>query len=236
MAPLISVIIPAWNEEARLPETLKALDTYRMTRPQIAGISCKFEFIVVDDGSTDGTCKAALPWVDLVLRMPKNQGKGAAIHAGAKAAAGEICVFLDADLGGSAMNFPLLIEPLLRGEADMTIAELPRAVKPGGLGLVKKLAKHGVLALTGLSAAAPLSGQRAVRREILQRSGRSFPGFGVEVGILIDAIKLGYRIQELQIPFTHRETGRAWRDWLHRGKQFYAISRTLWQCWRRPVC
>ncbi|CAG7612269.1 Polyprenol monophosphomannose synthase [Paenibacillus solanacearum] len=232
MAPLISVIIPAWNEEDRLPGTLLAIERACRARSDM-----RCEVIVVDDGSTDGTAAAALPRADRVLQMPRNQGKGAAMHAGWQAASGSVILFLDADLGETADQFPRLLEPLLRGEADLVIAMLPPAVKRGGIGLVKKLAKHGVQALCGLTPAAPLSGQRAVRREVLERCGRrSFQGFGVEVGMLIDTVKMGYRVSELEVPFAHRETGRDWRGWLHRGKQCLAVGRALWRCWRKPVC
>ncbi|CAG7642055.1 glycosyltransferase family 2 protein [Paenibacillus allorhizosphaerae] len=231
MAPLISVIIPAWNEEETLPSTLIAIQRVRQERTETA-----YEVIVVDDGSTDGTSMAAHPWADLVLQLPKNEGKGAAMHAGWQAASGSIILFLDADLAETADQFPLLLEPLFREEADLVIAALPPAVKRGGIGLVRKLAKHGVQALCGHTPVAPLSGQRAVRREVLERCGRSFKGFGVEVGMLVDTVKMGYRVSELLVPFSHRETGRDVHGWLHRGKQFYAVGQALWQCWRKPVC
>lgn len=236
MTTIVSVIIPVWNEAQRLPATLKAVDrvikTIEAAKPRIL----KFQLIVVDDGSDDDTREVACTWADVVIGFPVNKGKAAAMSAGCRAAQGGIFVFLDADLGETAACFPLLLEPILQDQADLTVARLPQVKKPAGFGLVKKLATRGVKALSGYSSLAPLSGQRAVRAEVLKRSGRAYNGFGVEVGMLVDAIKLGYRVVEPAVPFCHRETGRDWNGFVHRGKQFVAVGLTLWECWRKPVC
>lgn len=231
MSTLVSIIIPVWNEAERISTTLKAV---ARVRESIEGIDV--QVIVVDDGSKDNTQAAAAPWADLVIGYPINRGKAAALAAGCRAAAGEMIVFLDADLGETAGFFPFLLEPLLRNEADMSVARIPTAQKPGGFGLVKALATRGVKMLSGYPALAPLSGQRAVRAEVLKRAGRAYQGFGVEVGMLVDAVKLGYRIAEPEIPFRHRETGRDWDGFMHRGKQFVSVGLALWDCWRRPIC
>ncbi|WP_010499113.1 glycosyltransferase family 2 protein [Paenibacillus elgii] len=232
MAPLISVIIPAWNESRLLASTLEAVSKAHAS----AAFSFDMQLIVVDDGSRDGTGDVACAWADVVLRFPVNSGKGAAMYAGWQAASGEIVVFLDADLGSTAEKFPLLLEPVLRGEADLTVAKLPPASIPGGFGLVRGLAGRGVRLLSGYDSGAPLSGQRAMRSEVLRRCERKYQGFGAEVGMMVDAVKLGFRIVELEVPFRHRETGRTWQGWIHRGKQLCEVGLTLWQCWRKPAC
>lgn len=235
MKPLVSVIVPAWNEAERLSETLQALHRARSDGAK-EPTELQVEIITVDDGSRDSTWEAAWPWSDIVLCLPVNAGKAAALSAGWKAASGELIVFLDADLGDTASHFPAMLIPLLQGKADFVVAKLPPAVKKGGLGLVKTLARQGVRRLSGYDSGAPLSGQRAMRVDILRKSKRTYKGFGMEVGMLIDAVNQGYRVIEMEVPFAHRETGRDWKSWLHRGKQFFAITRTLWHCWRRPVC
>jgi glycosyltransferase involved in cell wall biosynthesis len=230
--PQVSVIVPAWNEERLISETLcsiKSAINQWQGRPSV-------ELIVVDDGSRDATYAEAARWSDLIVQHPKRCGKGAALATGKHAAQGSLLVFLDADLGSTARWFPQMVAPILDGEADMVIAQFAAVHKPGGFGLVKKLAKRGVYRLSGFTSSAPLSGQRAIRREVLNRIGRLSDGFGVEVGLTIDAVKLGFIVREQTVPFAHRESGRDMQDWLHRAKQFYAVGGTLWRCWRQPIC
>lgn len=230
----ISVIIPARNEAGALPETLRAVNRQRREAERRCGGALRL--IVVDDGSRDDTAAVACEEADLVVRLDGHLGKGAAMRAGWKAADSELIVFLDADLRQSADNFIMLLHPLLDGEADLTVAELPAATRKGGFGLVRRLAAGGVARLGGYEAHAPLSGQRAMRKAVLERTRRLHDGFGVEVGLLIDALRAGFRVQEVAVPFRHRETGRDLSGWLHRGRQLLAVGRALWLCWRKPVC
>ena len=93
----ISVVIPAHNETARLPAHLERIRTYCQ-----AAFAGQYEVVVVDDGSTDGTGplveRLAADWDALsIVRLPTNQGKGAAVRAGMLHAAGELLLFTDAD-------------------------------------------------------------------------------------------------------------------------------------------
>ncbi|WP_028548761.1 glycosyltransferase family 2 protein [Paenibacillus sp. UNC451MF] len=233
MQPIISVVVPALNEELYIQETLSAI---RKACKQIVSQGKRVEVIVIDDGSRDSTFELAVPWADLIVQHPRPYGKGTALQTGYKMSRGHVLVFLDADLGHTAEWFPSLIEPLTSGRSDMVIAHLPAVSQKSGFGLVKKLAKQGVYRLSGFEPSAPLSGQRAIHREVLEKIGRLSGGFGVEVGLTIDAVKLGYRVDELPIPFSHRVSGRDIGGWLHRGKQLYAVSGTLWNRWRQPIC
>ncbi len=190
----------------------------------------------MDDGSKDETILAATPYADRVICHSCNMGKGAALHNGWRMANGSYIIFLDADLGESAGNVGLLLEPILQNEYDMTIAELPMAQIRGGFGLVKGLAIKGIYRLCGYRTRTPLSGQRAIRREVLERIGGLSRGFGIEVGLTIDVARAGFRIGELPIPFRHRESGRDWHGFYHRGKQFVSVGRTLIHKWLNPIC
>jgi glycosyltransferase involved in cell wall biosynthesis len=112
----LSVIIPVYNEEKTVREIVarvKAVDMLGLDR----------EIVIVDDGSTDGT-RAILPELaqmpDVrVLLQPRNFGKGAAVWRGMQEAAGDIVVIQDADLEYDPAELPQLIDPILRGVADV---------------------------------------------------------------------------------------------------------------------
>ncbi|TBL79838.1 glycosyltransferase family 2 protein [Paenibacillus thalictri] len=225
----VSIVIPAWNEEAYITDTLSSLNKVKSE----LGRRCALELIVVDDGSTDGTADSAYRFADQVVRHPSKYGKGCSLMSGLERAKGDYIVFLDADLGSSASYLPLLLEPVLSGGADMTVAKLPAPQRKGGLGLVKGLAVSGIHRLSGFRSLAPLSGQRALRTSVVRQIGTLAGGFGVEVGLTIDAVRLGYKVVELEVPFAHRETGRDLRSWLHRGRQLISVSGVLCSRWWR---
>jgi glycosyltransferase involved in cell wall biosynthesis len=226
----VSIIIPAWNEGSMIGTTLRALHQSREESKWWD------EIIVIDDGSKDNTYEEALPWADQIIIHQKNKGKGTAMEEGCKHAKHPILLLLDADLGESAGYASLLLGPIDTNEADMTIAKFAPPLKKGGFGLVKGLAVHGIYNLSGYMPMAPLSGQRAIRKEILKNTGGLSKGFGIEVGLTIDAVRSGYRVVEVDVPFQHRETGRNLSGFVHRGKQFIAVGRALIDKWWNPIC
>ena len=224
MNPYISMIIPAYNEEVKIKDTLES----------IKGIKEINEIIVVDDGSTDKTTKIASEVNSekiVVLKLDKNRGKGYALNYGLKIAMknADIIGFLDADLGRSANDVKKLINPILNDEADVVIAKFPPAKKKGGLGFVKGLAKDSVFEMTGVELDATLSGQRLFKKEVLEKFKEIPFGYGVEVGMTIDILKNGYKIKEVLVNMTHNEIGRDLKGFIHRGKQYYHIKRVLKQ-------
>jgi len=216
----VSAIIPAYDEENTIGATVSALHSI-----------CTIEqVIIVDDGSSDATSQVAERAGADVLKLSRNRGKGAAMNAGIRASEGQILLLLDADLGRSACEAEKLLLPVLADEADMTIASFP--IVPGaggGFGVAVGLARRGILRLTGRKLDAPLSGQRALRREIWERVGGIAPGFGAEVGLTIDAIRTGFRVMEVPTTMTHRVTGRDWKGIRHRARQFRDIARALFR-------
>ncbi len=212
----ITVLIPAYNEEQSVADTVRAAW-------QIPGV---IQVIVVDDGSRDKTAELALKNGAEVISLAVNSGKGGALNAGARHIKGELVLMLDADLGGSAANAAVLIGPVASGEADMTVAVPPGAEKRG-FGLVRELAGAGIKYFTGLSMKAPLSGQRAMARRFLVDCLPLADGYGVEVDLTVRAGKKGYSILEMPVNIRHRETGRDIRGFLHRGKQFCHLIKTL---------
>ncbi|MGL5314251.1 MAG: glycosyltransferase family 2 protein [Peptostreptococcaceae bacterium] len=224
MNPYISIIIPAYNEENKIKDTLES----------IKNIETISEVIVVDDGSSDKTTeKASQVKSDKikVFKLDKNRGKGYALNYGLKIAMekADIIGFLDGDLGSSSNEVKKLITPILNNEADVIIAKFPPAKKKGGLGFVKGLAKQSVLDMTGEELDATLSGQRLFKREVLEQFDEIPFGYGVEVGMTIDILKKGYKIKEVLVNMTHSETGRDLKGFIHRGKQYYHIKKVLRQ-------
>ncbi len=116
----LSIVVPAYNEEQRLPPTLERLHAYLSTQPMT------YEIVIVDDGSRDRTCAvveeamARIPYLRLVRQTP-NAGKGAAVRRGMLAARGQIRVMCDADLSMPPEQLPLLLAPILACETEISI-------------------------------------------------------------------------------------------------------------------
>lgn len=213
--PSISVIIPAHNEA----ETIQAAVRAAFSIPGVA------EVVVVDDGSRDATASlAAEAGATRVISHPHNMGKGAAMNTGWRAASNDVLLFLDADLGGTAVEGRKLAAPVLAGDADVTIARFRKGARGGGLGLALRLARWGVKMLTGHTVEFPLSGQRCMGRCVVEAIGGFSARFGVETAMTIDILRLGFRVLEVDTCMTHRITGRDAAGFAHRGRQLLDIA------------
>jgi glycosyltransferase involved in cell wall biosynthesis len=120
MTPGLSIVVPAYNEAARLGESLRVIVAYLQDQREPS------ELIVVDDGSTDHTAEvaeeklaAAGPVVTRVIRYEQNRGKGHAARTGLLAARANIAVFSDADLSTPITETPKLVESIREGECDL---------------------------------------------------------------------------------------------------------------------
>lgn len=228
----VSIVVPAWNEERTIAATLEAL---HRIRGDSAGSALWTELIVVDDGSTDRTAEIAARLATVVIVHERRLGKGAAMRSGWTRARGEIVLFADADLGNSAVHLAELLKPVLNEDADMAIAQFAVPAVNGGFGIVRRFAGNGIYKLTGLRLEAPLSGQRAVTSRLLRQIGRTPEGFGIEVGLTIDAVRMGFRICEVPLPLHHREMGKSLAGFWHRGHQLIDIGKTMLSRWLKPV-
>lgn len=213
----VSILVPAYNEAQNIQATIQA----------IKNIGKVDQIIVINDGSQDETSVLAKQTGVEVYDMAKNAGKGGALNHGMKFAKGDVIGLLDGDLGKSAGEVEKLLIPILENKADMTIGKFPASQKRGGFGLVTTLAKKGIRWYTGLEVASPLSGQRVMRRAVIDKIKLFESGFGVEVGLTIDVFRLGFRVKEIPVQMTHAETGRNLAGFLHRGRQFVDVTIVL---------
>ena len=214
----VVAIVPAKDREDRIAATVGAL----------LGVQGVDRVVVVDDGSSDATATAAASAGATVHRLPANVGKGGAVaYAIEHTPSADVFLLIDADLGDTAGLADALLGPVLAGEADMSIAVLPSAGGKGGFGSVKRLAAEGIRRATGFQARAPLSGQRAVRAELLREIDLA-DRFGLETALTIDAVRAGARVVEIDVPMDHRHTGRKLSGFRHRGAQGIDILRALW--------
>jgi glycosyltransferase involved in cell wall biosynthesis len=226
MASDIFVIVTAYNEADRIADTLDALGRAFPGAP----------VWVADDGSTDGTAAIAQAAGARVVRSERMIGKGGVATLAARDAlermavkdaertGGPVAVLCDGDLGESARLLGPLAEAVSRGDGDVAVAAFARRVG-GGVGLAIGFARWAIRRRCGLDLKAPISGQRALRAEVLAELLPFARGFGMEVGMTIDAARAGHRLVEVEIDLHHRATGRTFGGFVHRGGQLVDFVR-----------
>jgi glycosyltransferase involved in cell wall biosynthesis len=206
----VSFLIPAYNEGATIGEVLD----------RIAALDLEAQTIVVDDGSVDDTARVAEEKGALVIRQ-RNQGKGAAIRAAIPHIEGEIAVIQDADMEYDPADVPELIEPILRGAADVVFGSRLSGGRPQRAYLFLHLVGNRFLSLlTNILFNTTLSdmetGYKAFRAEVLRSLDLRENGFGIEPEITGKVCKRKLRIYELPISYYGRtyEEGKkiTWRD------------------------
>ncbi len=202
MGEATSIIIPAFNEAERFTRSLPRL------REALAGLS-DLEVIVVDDGSRDETAQVAVSqlwgWDQAkVVRLPWNQGKGAAVKAGVAVASGEFLVFMDADLSADLADLPELVAALDRADIALGSRSVAgsRAVYDSSLRRVQSKFFNGMACvMTNVVASDTQCGFKAFRADAakvlfhLCQTGR----FAFDVELLALAQLLGYRIVEVPV-------------------------------------
>lgn len=218
----VAVIIPAKDEADRIAATIRSARAI----PHVDLV------LVVDDGSEDATQHVARASGAVVVRHAVNRGKASAMETGAAVAAmrdvdgkpRRLLLFLDADLGDTAVNTAPLVPPVLVGRADCAIAVLPRQSGAGGHGLVTGLARRAIQRATGWTPQQPLSGQRCITREAFEAAIPLARGWGVETGMTIDLLVQGFAVVEVPCDLRHRPSGSDWRGQVHRAKQYRDVA------------
>lgn len=217
----LSIIIPAYNEEKRLPATLVRINEYLATR------DFSYEVLVVDDGSRDGTRQVVHdfavthPWIRLVQYNdekdhPVNRGKGYAVRQGVLASMGRDVLFTDADLSTPIEEIEKLLPPIARGECDIAIAS--RALPESELAVhqpwyrewMGRTFNKFVQSTIGTTISDTQCGFKAFRGEVARRlfSLAQIDGFGFDTEIIYLANKFEDRVQEIGVVWRHRDESR----------------------------
>jgi glycosyltransferase involved in cell wall biosynthesis len=206
----VSFLIPAYNEAATIGEVLD----------RISALDLDGQVIVVDDGSRDATASIAEERGATVIRQA-NQGKGAALRAAIREIDGDIAVIQDADMEYDPAEVPDLIEPIVRGVADVVYGSRLSGGKAQRAYLFWHLMGNRFLSLlTGMLYNTTLSdmetGYKAFRADILRSLDLRENRFGIEPEITAKICKRKLRIYELPISYYGRtfEEGKniTWRD------------------------
>lgn len=211
--PTTSIVIPAYNEQARFAALLTALGRDAERELDRAGLSY-LEAVIVDDGSTDGTrsllerAAADEPRINPVFGK-RNRGKGAAIRDGVAAARGDWVLIVDVDLSTPIRDVRGLAEEARRAGAEIAIGSRDRhgsnVIAPLRRRLVGTLFNLAVRGATGLDYADTQSGFKLARttvaRELLTE--QLCPGFAFDVELLLRARLAGLEVVEVPVSYTH---------------------------------
>jgi glycosyltransferase involved in cell wall biosynthesis len=211
--PLLSVVMPVFNEHATVEEVIR----------RVMRVPLRIQLIVVDDGSTDGTRErltALQKEIDFTLLLqPRNMGKGAALRAGFAAVRGDLAVVQDADLEYSPEEFPMLIELICQGRADVVYGS--RFLGRHRVFLFTHyLGNRFLTLLTNILYNTMLTDMetcyKVMRTEVLRSMTLRSNGFGIEPELTAKIFKRGYRVYEVPITYDGRgyEEGKkiGWRD------------------------
>lgn len=212
----LSIVIPVFNERDTFENLLKQV--------QEAPVEDK-EIIVVDDGSSDGTRdllrEKVEGQVDLVLYHEVNQGKGAALRTGFKAATGDIVIVQDADLEYDPREYPKVMAPILEDRADVVFGSRFAGGEAHRVVYFWHMMGNRFLTLvsnmfTNINLTDMETCYKAFRREIIQAVDIQENRFGFEPEITAKVSKMGCRIFEVGISYYGRtyEEGKkiGWKD------------------------
>jgi glycosyltransferase involved in cell wall biosynthesis len=211
--PLVSVLVPAYNEAGTIVTVLERVAEH---------VPFRTEVIVVDDGSTDGTASLAEGMKNtIVLRQGTNRGKGAAVRAGIARSTGDIVLIQDADLEYDPVDIPRLLEPLTRGVADVVYGSRLRGGEPQRAHLFWHYAGNKFLSLlTGVLYNTTLSdmevGYKAFLGDLIRSIELVSDDFAIEPEMTAKLLRRNVRVYEVPISYYGRtfEEGKkiTWRD------------------------
>lgn len=214
MSASLSVIIPAYNEAARLGKTVRAVVDY------LREYSPSGEVIVVDDGSSDETAEIARQAFAAsgnlrtsIISYKSNLGKGRAVRLGLLAARCDVTLFSDADLSTPISEAPKLIDPILNGQCDVTFGS--RALNRELIGVHQSWRREQggrifnvvVRVATGMPFWDTQCGFKAFRMSVCRPliEAATIDRFGFDVELLYLAFRAGLKMKEVPVRWDHNE-------------------------------
>jgi len=237
MLPPFSVVIPCFNEAARIGQTLRLTLDYLVTH------AADSELIVINDGSTDTTGAKAREILDetkiearLLENFP-NRGKGAAVRKGLLAAQKAIGLFFDADLSTPLDEIPKVIEPVANGDVDIAFGS--RALERSLIGIRQpwrreyggRIFNFLVRVVTGLPFWDTQCGFKAFRLDVCRPilEAARIDGFAFDVELLSLARRAGLRIREIPVRWNDAEGSkvRFFHDGLRMLREVIAVRNSL---------
>jgi glycosyltransferase involved in cell wall biosynthesis len=213
----VSVVIPVYNEVGTIKEIVG----------RVQAVDLEKEIVIVDDGSTDGT-RELLQEITLshenvrALYHDQNQGKGAALRTGFESASGDIVIIQDADLEYDPREYPVLLEPILDGRADIVYGSRflggPHRVLFFWHYLGNKFLTLLSNAVTNLNLTDMETCYKVFRREVLSDIQLKSNRFGFEPEFTAKIAKKDFRIYETSISYSGRTYAEGkkigWKDGL----------------------
>jgi glycosyltransferase involved in cell wall biosynthesis len=220
----LSIVVPAYNEERTLAQVLDAIMGIDLQAE--LGVTLEREIIVVDDGSSDTTATILARYTChpeiRALSHERNQGKGAAIRTGFAAATGDIILIQDADFEYDPREYPRLLEPIVRGRADVVYGSRLSGGQPQRVYLFWHLVGNRLLTLlTNILFNSTLTdmetGYKVFRREVVEAFRLRENDFRIEPEMTAQVLRNPrLRVYELPISYYGRtyEEGKkiTWRD------------------------
>ena len=224
----LSVVMPVYNEESTVDAIVR----------RVLAVDLDIELVIVDDGSSDGTrallyeLEAEHENVRLFLHET-NQGKGAALRTGFASATGDIVIVQDADLEYDPGDYPRLVEPIVRGEADVVYGSRYLAGDRQDGSWVHRLGNRLLTGASNLFTGQKLSDMetcyKVFRRETIANMPLQQNRFGFEPEVTAKLARRGLRIEEVPIRYNSRDYTEGkkigWRDAL---SALYCIVRYRW--------
>ncbi len=206
---LLSVVVPMFNEEPTIGNIISRLKTVLKK----AGL--RYEIIVVDDCSVDNSLEVAKKHHVNLYTLKQNMGKGYALRVGFAKAKGDIIATIDSDGSHRPEELPLLLVPLLRGEADLVIGSrfsTPTMATSRRNQAGNRLFNSLIRLLTGNPIVDSQSGYRVMTSRVLRSMYLISNEYQIETEMLVKTVRHGFRVREVPITFEQRTYGRSQID------------------------
>ncbi|MCW4010267.1 MAG: glycosyltransferase family 2 protein [Candidatus Bathyarchaeota archaeon] len=207
--PLLSVVVPMYNEEPTVGNVIRRLKLV------LSETGVRHEILVVDDCSLDGSVAAAAKYGVRVLKLKQHLGKGYVLRAGFAKAKGNIIATIDSDGSHLPEELPLLLLPVMQGKADLVIGSrfsTQTSATSSRNQAGNKLFNVLIHFLTGTPISDSQSGYRVMTREVLESMDLLSGEYEIESEMLVKTVKGRFCIREVPITFEQRTYGRSGID------------------------